>query len=79
MKFNAETTSGCRGRNHGAGNIFRSAGWNDNQEYIFDIVFTSSLIQVKVDGQTELSYTGNFTDGSFGFYNFPRHRFDTPG
>lgn len=47
-----------------------STGWNDNQEYIFDIVFTSSLIQVKVDGQTELSYAGNFTDGSFGFYNF---------
>lgn len=47
-----------------------STGWNDNQEYIFDIVFTSSLIEVKVDGQTELSYAGNFTDGSFGFYNF---------
>ena len=52
-----------------AANLGRT-GWNDNQTYLFDIIFTSTLIEVKVDGVTELSYAGSFTDGSFGFYNF---------
>ena len=51
-------------------------GYNDTQEYTFDLIFSEDLIQVKVDGDVELNYTsadngGNkFTDGSFGFYNF---------
>ena len=53
-----------------------STGWVDNTEYDFDLSFTDSLIEVKVNGTTELSYTsalngGNpFTDGAFGFYNY---------
>lgn len=47
-----------------------STGWNDNQTYNFDLLFTSTLIEIQVDGVTELSYSGSFTDGSFGFYNF---------
>jgi hypothetical protein len=47
-----------------------STGWVDLQEYTFDLIFTSTLIQVKVDGVLELDYTGNFTDGAFGFYNY---------
>ena len=49
-------------------------GWVEGTTYEFELIFTSSLIEVKVDGVTELSYTslmngGLFTDGAFGFYN----------
>lgn len=52
-----------------------SSGWADNTEYSFDLEFTGSLIEVKVNGVTELSFTaaqngGAFTDGAFGFYNY---------
>lgn len=52
-----------------------TTGYIRNQTYTFDLEFTSSLIEVKVDGVTELSYTsadngGAFTDGAFGFYNY---------
>ena len=47
-----------------------SVGWLDNTTYNFELIFTSSLIEVKVNGVTELSYSGSFTDGSFGFYNY---------
>lgn len=45
-------------------------GWADNTEYAFDIIFTASNIQVKVNGVTELNVSGAFADGSFGFYNY---------
>lgn len=47
-----------------------STGWADNTEYTFDLVFTSSLVEVKVNGVTEISITGTFADGAFGFYNY---------
>jgi len=47
-----------------------STGWLDNTTYSFDLIFTASLIQVKVDGVTELSLAGTFNNGSFGFYNY---------
>ncbi|HRF06992.1 MAG TPA: PEP-CTERM sorting domain-containing protein [Accumulibacter sp.] len=47
-----------------------STGWADFQEYAFDLLFTSTQIQVKVDGVLELDYAGSFTDGAFGFYNY---------
>ena len=53
-----------------------STGWNDFQEYSFNILFTSSLIEVEVNGLLELSITPSdagltsFEDGGFGFYNF---------
>ena len=53
-----------------------ATGWNDFQEYAFNIIFQSDLIEVAVDGVTELSITPSdvagvtsFSDGSFGFYN----------
>ncbi|WP_433989438.1 hypothetical protein SuNHUV7_40550 (plasmid) [Pseudoseohaeicola sp. NH-UV-7] len=45
-------------------------GWVPGQTYLFDLIFTSSLVQVRVDGVLELSVAGSFSDGSFGFYNF---------
>jgi len=53
-----------------------STGWVDLEDYEFELTFTSSLIEVKVDGTTELSFTQAdnggvaFTDGAFGFYNY---------
>lgn len=53
-----------------------STGWVDGQEYLFDLVFTSTIIQVYVDGALEIDVTASdfglttFDDGSFGFYNY---------
>jgi len=53
-----------------------STGWVDFQEYSFNIIFNSSLIEVAVDGVVQLSITpddvtglASFGDGAFGFYN----------
>jgi len=52
-----------------------SIGWIENQEYLFDIVFTSSLVEVYVDNTLEISITAtdaglaSFSDGAAGFYN----------
>jgi hypothetical protein len=45
-------------------------GWLDNTTYDFDITFTSSLVEVFVNGIKELSIAGAFSNGSFGFYNY---------
>jgi len=47
-----------------------NTGWADNAEYTFDLIFTASAIQVKVNGLTELNIAGSFADGGFGFYNY---------
>ncbi|MFT7305761.1 MAG: hypothetical protein ACI9P7_001024 [Candidatus Azotimanducaceae bacterium] len=53
-----------------------STGWADNTEYVFDLQFTASLIQVSVNNVLEISITAadagltSFDDGSFAFYNF---------
>lgn len=47
-----------------------STGWTDNTQYLFDIVFTSTLIEVFVDDVQQFSISGTFSNGSFGFYNF---------
>ncbi len=59
------------------GNTLFDTGWNDNQEYAFNIIFNSGVIEVQVDGVTELAITpgdvsgiSSFSDGAFGFYNF---------
>lgn len=51
-----------------------STGWADNVEYAFDLVFTASNIQVKVNGNTELNVNGSFANGRFGFYNYSQER-----
>jgi len=47
-----------------------STGWDDNTSYAFDLIFTASAVQVRVDGVLELSIGGSFNNGSFGFYNY---------
>lgn len=63
-------------RSNAAGSVYGNAGWDDNTEYLFDISFTSSAVQVFVDGQLEIAITAAdagvaaFGDGAFGFYNY---------
>lgn len=47
-----------------------STGYANNQAYTFELTFTDTLIEVFVDSQLEISYSGNFSDGAFGFYNY---------
>nr|WP_223870692.1 VPLPA-CTERM sorting domain-containing protein [Salipiger aestuarii] len=60
----------ARGTNLGA------TGWADNTSYNFALTYTASLIEVAVNGTTELSYriadNGGvaFTPGAFGLYNY---------
>lgn len=61
------------------GSTLFDTGWVAGTTYEFELIFTSTLIEVKVDGATELSYTstdngGLFTDGAFGFYNNSQQR-----
>ncbi|MEM9838903.1 MAG: PEP-CTERM sorting domain-containing protein [Pseudomonadota bacterium] len=61
---NANVTEIVRATNLG------STGWADNTEYDFDLVFTTTRVQVFVDGILELDITGSFSNGGFGFYNY---------
>lgn len=54
-----------------------NTGYDDLVDYAFNIIFTSNLIEVSVNGATEISITpadvagvSSFSDGSFGFYNY---------
>ncbi|HEX2140341.1 MAG TPA: PEP-CTERM sorting domain-containing protein [Woeseiaceae bacterium] len=51
-----------------------STGWSDHTSYLFDVVFTSTLIEVFVDDVQQFSISGAFSNGSFGFYNFSQER-----
>ena len=52
------------------GGTLGNIGWSDLTDYTFELVFTPSLIQVKVNGNLEISHAGAFLDGGFGFYNY---------
>ncbi|PCJ32160.1 MAG: PEP-CTERM sorting domain-containing protein [Gammaproteobacteria bacterium] len=47
-----------------------NTGWADKTTYSFDLFFTSTLVEVFVNGVKELSISGLFDNGSFGFYNY---------
>ena len=49
---------------------FGHARWADNTTYTFEITFTRTLVEVFIDGVKELSVSGTFNDGSYGFYNY---------
>ncbi len=49
-------------------------GWSDYAEYVFRITFTSSLVEVYINDIKELSITGDFADGAYGFYNYSQER-----
>ena len=52
------------------GTTLGNTGWEQNKEYNFDITFTSNKVEVFVNSNLELSISGTFQDGSFGFYNY---------
>ncbi len=52
------------------GTSLGATGWSDLTDYTFKLVFTASLIQVYVNGALEISQSGSFSDGGFGFYNY---------
>lgn len=47
-----------------------STGWSDNTEYLFEISFTATNIQVLIDDIMQFNINGTFGNGAFGFYNF---------
>jgi hypothetical protein len=47
-----------------------STGWNRNQTYAFDLLFTTENVRVVVDGVEQFNINGNFSNGAFGFYNY---------
>lgn len=47
-----------------------NTGWEDNTQYLFEIIFNANNIQVSVDGVEQFNVNGTFENGSFGFYNF---------
>ena len=51
-------------------NTFGSTGWIDNQTYDFRLVYMPGRVQLFIDGTLELDYTGSFSDGSLGLYQF---------
>lgn len=52
------------------GSTLGNVGWASGVTYTFELVFTSTLIEVIVNGSKEISYAGNFADGGFAFYGF---------
>ena len=47
-----------------------NTGWAFEHEYVFTFEFTKTTLKVYVDGNLEITITGNFTDGRLAFYNF---------
>lgn len=47
-----------------------NTGWAHDTDYVFDVSFTGSSLDVSVSGSPELAITGSFGDGRFGFYNY---------
>ncbi|MCO4772613.1 MAG: DUF4215 domain-containing protein, partial [Deltaproteobacteria bacterium] len=52
------------------GATLSGTGWNDNQTYSIQLDFTTTSLEVSVDGVLELSITGEFSDGGIAIYNF---------
>ena len=47
-----------------------STGWTNEQTYDFKLVYMPGRVQLFIDGSIELDYTGAFSDGSLGLYQF---------
>jgi hypothetical protein len=56
-----------------------STGWANNVEYLFEIGFTASRVTVSVNGVEQFNLTGNFANGSFGFYNYSQANVEYAG
>ncbi len=47
-----------------------STGWSDNTTYSVQVDYSTTQVDVYVEGNLEFSETGSFPTGNFGFYNF---------
>jgi cysteine-rich repeat protein len=47
-----------------------STGWADNTTYTVQVDYSTTQVDVWVDGTLEFSESGSFPTGNFGFYNF---------
>ncbi|MCP4807676.1 MAG: hypothetical protein GY884_20220 [Proteobacteria bacterium] len=47
---------------------YSSTGWTDNTAYTVELTYTSTSIEVSIDGVVEFSETGLFPTGWLGFY-----------
>jgi cysteine-rich repeat protein len=47
-----------------------STGWSDNTSYTVQVDYSTTQVDVYVDGTLEFSETGSFPTGNFAFYNF---------
>lgn len=45
-------------------------GWEYNTDYDFELVYTSTLVQIYINGQLVFDVPGCYQTGRFGFYNF---------
>lgn len=52
------------------GMAFGSVGWGNNTTHIVRVLYSTTRIQVWVDGQLDFDETGTFPSGNFGFYTF---------
>jgi hypothetical protein len=52
------------------GDTLGSTSWEENTDYIFDFVFTSTNLKVSVNNVQEINLNGSFSDGNLGFYNY---------
>ena len=50
-----------------------STGYANNQDYVFDISYTSSKITVKINGTEEINISGSFPDGVLGLYSMDQN------
>lgn len=51
-------------------NTFGSTGWADIQTYDFKLYYFPDRVKLFIDGTLELNYSGSFSDGSLGLYQF---------
>lgn len=55
-------------------NTLGSTGWADNQLYNFKLIYMTNRVQLYINGTLELDYTGAFSDGSIGLYQFSQRQ-----
>ena len=47
-----------------------NGGWEDNTEYAFELTYTSTRFELRLDDQLVLAVDGTFPAGRFGFFNY---------
>ena len=56
------------------GTTYGSTGWSDNTTHTVDISYSTTQIDIWVDGNLDISQAGSFPAGNFGFYTFSQEK-----